>query len=201
MGTSVTVMGIVLVCISILAFIGGVLLLIFGILSTIKGKKRIGRIVIGAILLFNGLVMSIVTGMLTVVAGGIETDMNDKSSTYSLAHIEAAFYNKNPEMLAMALAETGYSGDAIEQKNAKELIESIEGNVIRVKYNSNGIEFHNSTRSATYEFRVTTTEKQYIVYMNIITSASNKNYMGIQHIRMSEDGETLFDFGTKPVLN
>ena len=133
MGSSVTTMGIVLVAVSILAFIGGVLLLVFGILSTIKGKKRIGRIVSGAILLFNGLVMSIVTGMLTVVAGGIETDMNDKSSTYSLAHIEAAFYNKNPEMLAMALAETGYSGDAIEQKNAKELIESIGHNPTRTE--------------------------------------------------------------------
>ena len=148
-----------------------------------------------------GLVMSIVTGMLTVVAGGIETDMNDKSSTYSLAHIEAAFYNKNPEMLAMALAENGYSGDAIEAKDAKELIGNIEGNVISVKYSSNGIEFHNSTRSAAYRFNVTTTEKQYIVYVNIITSDSNKNYMGIQYIRMTEDGETLSEFGTKPDLN
>ncbi len=194
-------MGIVLVAVSILAFIGGVLLLVFGILSTIKGKKRIGRIVIGAILLFNGLVMSIVTGMLTIMAGGIETDMNDKSSTYSLAHIEAAFYNKNPEMLAMALAETGYSGDAIEKEKAKELIEYIDGNVIRVKYSSNGIAFHNSTHSAKYEFRVTTSEKQYIVYMSIITSASNKDYVGVQYIRMSEDGETVFEAGTKPVLN
>lgn len=201
MGTSVTVMGIVLVCISILAFIGGVLLLIFGILSTIKGKKRIGRIVIGAILLFNGLVMSIVSGMLTITAGRIETDMNDKSSVYSLSRIEAAFYNKNPEMLAMALAENGYSGDAIEAADAKELIGNIEGNVISVKYSSNGIEFHNSTRSAAYRFNVTTTEKQYIVYVNIITSDSNKNYMGIQYIRMTEDGETLSEFGTKPDLN
>ena len=119
MGSSVTTMGIVLVAVSILAFIGGVLLLIFGILSTIKGKKRIGRIVIGAILLFNGLVMSIVSGMLTITAGRIETDVNDKSSVYSLSRIEAAFYNKNPEMLAMALAENGYSGDAIEAKDAK----------------------------------------------------------------------------------
>ena len=194
-------MSIVLVAVSILAFIGGVLLLVFGILSTIKGKKRIGRIVIGAILLFNGLVMSIVTGMLTITAGRIETDVNDKSSVYSLSRIEAAFYNKNPEMLAMALAENGYSGDAIEAKDAKELIGNIEGNVISVKYSSNGIEFHNSTRSATYEFRVTTTEKQYIVYVNIITSDSNKNYMGIQYIRMTEDGETLSEFGTKPDLN
>jgi len=199
---SISTFGIVFLAISILVLIGGTLLLVFGISSTIKGKKRIGRIVAGGIMIFYGLATTVLS--LIFVRSFIGTDSVGmaKQQSESMQLVMTALKENDAESLKDSFAKVGYSGEAPYPEDAAEFLKLIEGTVTSVEPSPTGVKFKNKDHCTTYKFVVRTDgDEKYTVTVDIITASSNDDYLGVQRIRLTKDGELLYEAGTAPSFN
>ena len=199
---TISTFGIVFLAISILVLIGGTLLLIFGISSTIKGKKRIGRIVAGGIMIFYGLTTTILSLIFMASVAGTDPVAKAEKESGSMQLVMTAIKENDPESLEEAFAKEGYSGEGPYKQDAAELLKLIEGSVISVEPSPIGVKFHNKEHCTTYKFVVRTdSDGTYIVTADVITATSQEQCLGVQRIRLTKDGELLYEAGTSPSFN
>lgn len=200
--TGTTIFGVIGLVAGILMLVGGILLLVFGIISTVKGKKRIGRIVGGGILVFVGFQFAIMFGMFSIL-GGATLAMPQSDNYAEIAEdFEEVFEDNDPHALMAYFAEDGYSGPALDLYEATKVFACFESDIKSVDSTVQGISMKNGTYNVQYVLTIKTEDgDKYTVYIDYITTSSDKDYIGIQHIRVKGFGKTLCEVGKKPDLD
>ncbi|MCR5340800.1 MAG: DUF5104 domain-containing protein [Saccharofermentans sp.] len=184
---------------SLLLLAGGVLLLVFGIIGTVKGKRYIGRIITGAILTFFGMATLILSIMFVGATAGTDPKTMAENESGAFFSLMTALKDKDAQSLEESFAKEGCSGEAPYKEDAAEFLKLIEGKVTSVDPSPTGVKFHNKNRCTSYKFIVRTdADKEYIITAAIMTSSSNEGYIGVQQIRLMENGELLYEAGTYP---
>ena len=116
---SVMLVGIIGGAVGLLLFAGGVLLLVLSIISTVKGKRRIGGIVGGAIMLVGGISVGFTFGMFAVTAGLISSSSADTAQIAAMtSHIQSALNDNDADALYELFSKESYSGEPLEYDEA-----------------------------------------------------------------------------------
>jgi hypothetical protein len=200
--TGTTIFGVIGLVAGILMLIGGILLLVFGIISTVKGKKRIGRIVGGGILVFVGLQFAIMFGMFSIL-GGATLAMPQSDNYVEIGEdFEEVFEDNDPHALMAYFAEDGYSGPALDLYEADKVFACFESDIKSVDVQVEGITMKNGTYNVQYVLTIKTEDgEKYKVTVDYITASPDEDYIGIQHIRVKGGGKTLCEVGEEPDLD
>ena len=199
--TSLTFASTLFLIMSLLLLAGGVLLLVFGIIATVKGKKRIGFIITGGILLFFGLATTVLSIMFVKATAGTNPALMAENESGAFFSLMTALKENDAQSLEESFAKEGCSGEAPYKEDAAEFLKLIEGKVTSVDPSPIGIKFKNGEKCTTYKYIVRTdADKVYVVTAEIMTSSSNDRCVGVQKIRLTENGELLYEAGTSPSL-
>ena len=200
--SSITAVGVIGLVIGLLLFAGGVTLLILSIISTIKGKRRIGGIVGGAIMLIAGMSVGFTFGMFALTAGFITNSASSAEIAAMNSGLQSALKEKDGNALYSLCAEESYSGTPLELYDADKICSYIEGDVKSVTYEPTSLSAKNKTHFAEYKYTVVTEDgEKYTLYVHSIESSDTEEYVGIQHIKMYDGMKVLCEVGTAPVLN
>lgn len=200
---SVMLVGIIGGAVGLLLFAGGVLLLVLSIISTVKGKRRIGGIVGGAIMLVGGISVGFTFGMFAVTAGLISSSSADTAQIAAMpSKIQSALMKNDPDALCELFSEESYSGEPLEYEDAEMICDNIKGNVETVMIEPLSITTENGTHSTEYKFTVVTEKgAKYTLYIHVIEVSDTDEYVGIQHIKMYKGMDVLCNVGTAPVFD
>ena len=200
---SVMLVGIIGGAVGLLLFAGGVLLLVLSIISTVKGKRRIGGIVGGAIMLVGGISVGFTFGMFAVTAGLISSSSADTAQIAAMpSKIQSALMKNDPDALCELFSEESYSGEPLEYEDAETICDNIKGNVETVTIEPLSITTENGTHSTEYKFTVVTEKgAKYTLYIHVIEVSDTDEYVGIQHIKMYKGMDVLCNVGTAPVFD
>ena len=200
---SVMLVGIIGGAVGLLLFAGGVLLLVLSIISTVKGKRRIGGIVGGAIMLIGGISVGFTFGMFAVTAGLISSSSADTAQIAAMtSHIQSALNDNDADALYELFSKESYSGEPLEYEDAEEICSYIEGDVKSVTYEPTSISVENGTHATEYKYTIVTEDgDKYTLYIHVIEVSDTEEYVGIQHIKMYKGMRVLCNVGTAPVFD
>ena len=200
---SVMLVGIIGVAVGLLLFAGGVLLLVLSIISTVKGKRRIGGIVGGAIMLVGGISVGFTFGMFAVTAGLISSSSADTAQIAAMtSHIQSALNDNDADALYELFSEESYSGEPLEYEDAEEICDYIKGDVKDVTFEPMSISVENGTHATEYKYTIVTEDgDKYTLYIHVIEVSDTEEYVGIQHIKMYKGMRVLCNVGTAPVFD
>lgn len=195
--------GIAGVAAGLLLLAGGTVLLLISIIKTVRGKKRIGGIVGGGIMTFGSLMLMIMFGSYIFTAGILYDAPYSQNMASMITNTGTALRNKDADYLAHLFAKESYSGEPLEKENADTIIGYIDGDIKTVTPEAISVDFNNGTYAFQDKYTVITEDSEkYVLYIYFVYgSDNNKDYVGIQHIKMYEGGKVLEEFGTAPVLN
>ena len=200
---SVMLVGIIGVAVGLLLFAGGVLLLVLSIINTVKGKRRIGGIIGGAIMLVGGISVGFTFGMFAVTAGLISSSSADTAQIAAMtSHIQSALNDNDADALYELFSEESYSGEPLEYEDAEEICDYIKGDVESVTYEPTSISVENGTHATEYKYTIVTEDgDKYTLYIHVIEVSDTEEYVGIQHIKMYKGMRVLCNVGTAPVFD
>ena len=200
---SVMLVGIIGGAVGLLLFAGGVLLLVLSIISTVKGKRRIGGIVGGAIMLVGGISVGFTFGMFAVTAGLISSSSADTAQIAAMtSHIQSALNDNDADALYELFSEESYSGEPLEYEDAEEICDYIKGDVKDVTFEPMSISVENGTHATEYKYTIVTEDgDKYTLYIHVIEVSDTEEYVGIQHIKMYKGMNVLCNVGTAPVFD
>ena len=195
--------GIIGGAVGLLLFAGGVLLLVLSIISTVKGKRRIGGIVGGAIMLVGGISVGFTFGMFAVTAGLISSSSADTAQIAAMtSHIQSALNDNDADALYELFSEESYSGEPLEYEDAEEICDYIKGDVKDVTFEPMSISVENGTHATEYKYTIVTEDgDRYTLYIHVIEVSDTEEYVGIQHIKMYKGMRVLCNVGTAPVFD
>lgn len=197
--TGVSVYGVAFLIISLLVFTVGVLLLIFGISSTIKRKKSIGRIVAGGILVIHGLVLTFFSVMIVLSGASNKIAMNSEDVNEMNSRIIAALESNDPDEMAALSARSGYSGDVPDLSGMNDFFFHIDGKITSVNGQPVGSAYRNKVTSYTFWYAVKTdSSKSYTVQIDFIVSSPDESHIGVQQIILKDGRDVIGKYGTKP---
>lgn len=193
--------GIIGVIVGLLIMVGGVVLLVFSILSTVRGKKRIGGIAFGGTMIAGSLMLMLTFGSFAITAGM----MYDAPHSWTLeslgTNIITALKDKKTDDFGHLFAKKSYSGDALTKENAATVFGYIDGDVKSVGAEVIEVPFKNGTYAAQDKYTLVTEDSgKYIIYVYFIYGSEDNDYVGIQHIKMYEGTKVLCEFGKAPDL-
>lgn len=200
---SVMLVGIIGGAVGLLLFAGGVLLLVLSIISTVKGKRRIGGIVGGGIMLIGGISVGFTFGMFAVTAGLISSSSADTAQIAAMtSHIQSALNDNDADALYELFSEESYSGEPLKYEDAEEICDYIKGDVESVTYEPTSISVENGTHATEYKYTIVTEDgDKYTLYIHVIEVSDTEEYVGIQHIKMYKGMRVLCNVGTAPVFD
>ena len=200
---SVMLVGIIGVAVGLLLFAGGVLLLVLSIINTVKGKRRIGGIVGGGIMLIGGISVGFTFGMFAVTAGLISSSSADTAQIAAMtSHIQSALNDNDADALYELFSEESYSGEPLEYEDAEEICDYIKGDVKDVTFEPMSISVENGTHATEYKYTIVTEDgDKYTLYIHVIEVSDTEEYVGIQHIKMYKGMNVLCNVGTAPVFD
>ncbi len=200
---SVMLVGIIGGAVGLLLFAGGVLLLVLSIINTVKGKRRIGGIVGGAIMLVGGISVGFTFGMFAVTAGLISNSSADTAQIAAMtSHIQSALNDNDADALYELFSEESYSGEPLEYEDAEEICDYIKGDVKDVTFEPMSISVENGTHATEYKYTIVTEDgDKYTLYIHVIEVSDTEEYVGIQHIKMYKGMNVLCNVGTAPVFD
>ena len=197
----ITVIGIVMLIAGVLMLAGGIILLVLSIKSTVGGKKRIGGIVWGGILIVLS-VLAFIYGLMMIVLNGISNSVMTDTYTNLAAHnITVAVEVKAEDALYDLCAKKSCSGDVIEEEDIEDLIDNIIGDVKTVDYTMTGFTSKNSAVCVSLKFKIQTADEEYTMYVDYITQSSKDNIRGIQRVMLKDEDGKVCEFGKKPDLS
>lgn len=200
---SVMLVGIIGGAVGLLLFAGGVLLLVLSIISTVKGKRRIGGIVGGGIMLIGGISVGFTFGMFAVTAGLISSSSADTAQIAAMtSHIQSALNDNDADALYELFSKESYSGEPLEYDDAETICDYIKGDVESVTYEPTSISVENGTHATEYKYTIVTEDgDKYTLYIHVIEVSDTEEYVGIQHIKMYKGMRVLCNVGTAPVFD
>lgn len=194
--------GIAGVIAGLIMFTGSSVLLVISILKTVKGKKLIGGIIVGGIMALAGIIMVIVFGSYVIMAGMMNSTPYAGTLESYGSDILSALYDKNDNYLAHLFAKESYSGDALAKEDAEIIFGYIDGDVENIRAEAISSTFKNDTYAMMEKYTVITEDAdKYDIYICFIYGSDNKDYMGIQYIKMCEGSGMLEEFGEVPDLD
>ena len=195
--------GIIGGAVGLLLFAGGVLLLVLSIISTVKGKRRIGGIVGGGIMLIGGISVGFTFGMFAVTAGLISSSSADTAQIAAMtSHIQSALNDNDADALYELFSKESYSGEPLEYEDAEEICDYIKGDVKDVTFEPMSISVENGTHATEYKYTIVTENNtKYTLYIHVIEVSDTEEYVGIQHIKMYKGMNVLCNVGTAPVFD
>lgn len=193
--------GIICLIVSIAAVIGGIILLAKSTKKPSGAKGRLAGIIIGFILIVNGVGFALTSGLFLLSSEWISKAPTAADTANMVSGIQDSLEGNDADALADLFAPAGYSGAALDDSDAVQLFNSIEGNITDTQFTVSGVAFEGNTHSSSYVFTVTTdTSKEYTICFDFILASDNEEYKGIQHIEMRSDGKVLFEAGAEPKL-
>lgn len=200
---SVMLVGIIGGAVGLLLFAGGVTLLVLSIINTVKGKRRIGGIIGGAIMLVGGISVGFTFGMFAVTAGLISSSSADTAQIAAMpSKIQSALMKNDPDALYELFSEKSYSGEPLEYEDAEEICDYIKGDVKDVTFEPMSISVENGTHATEYKYTIVTENNaRYTLYIHVIEVSDTEEYVGIQHIKMYKGMNVLCNVGTAPVFD
>ena len=200
---SVMLVGIIGGAVGLLLFAGGVLLLVLSIISTVKGKRRIGGIVGGGIMLIGGISVGFTFGMFAVTAGLISSSSADTAQIAAMtSHIQSALNDNDADALYELFSKESYSGEPLEYEDAETICSYIKGDAESVTYEPTSISVENGTHATEYKYTIVTEDgDKYTLYIHVIEVSDTEEYVGIQHIKMYKGMRVLCNVGTAPVFD
>ena len=200
---SVMLVGIIGGAVGLLLFAGGVLLLVLSIISTVKGKRRIGGIVGGGIMLIGGISVGFTFGMFAVTAGLISSSSADTAQIAAMtSHIQSALNDNDADALYELFSKESYSGEPLEYDDAETICDYIKGDVKDVTFEPMSISVENGTHATEYKYTIVTENgDKYTLYIHVIEVSDTEEYVGIQHIKMYKGMNVLCNVGTAPVFD
>lgn len=200
---SVMLVGIIGGAVGLLLFAGGVTLLVLSIINTVKGKRRIGGIIGGAIMLVGGISVGFTFGMFAVTAGLISSSSADTAQIAAMtSHIQSALNDNDADALYELFSEESYSGEPLEYEDAEEICDYIKGDVKDVTFEPMSISVENGTHATEYKYTIVTENNaRYTLYIHVIEVSDTEEYVGIQHIKMYKGMNVLCNVGTAPVFD
>lgn len=200
---SVMLVGIIGGAVGLLLFAGGVTLLVLSIINTVKGKRRIGGIVGGAIMLVGGISVGFTFGMFAVTAGLISSSSADTAQIAAMpSHIQSALNDNDADALYELFSKESYSGEPLKYEDAEEICDYIKGDVKDVTFEPTSISVENGTHATEYKFTIVTEDgDKYTLYIHVIEVSDTEEYVGIQHIKMYKGMRVLCNVGTAPVFD
>lgn len=195
--------GIIGGAVGLLLFAGGVTLLVLSIINTVKGKRRIGGIVGGAIMLVGGISVGFTFGMFAVTAGLISSSSADTAQIAAMpSHIQSALNDNDADALYELFSKESYSGEPLKYEDAEEICDYIKGDVKDVTFEPTSISVENGTHATEYKFTIVTEDgDKYTLYIHVIEVSDTDEYIGIQHIKMYKGMRVLCNVGTAPVFD
>ena len=169
----------VMIGISIIAFLAGVLIIILAVIKTVKGEKRIGRIVTGGIIVLLSLPVFAGSVVMFITGAASKKQLDDPDTQkYGNARREA-FEAKEPRAL--------------------DIFDYMDGEVITATYIVKGTSHRNNYSMITYDYLVTTDEhKTYDIIIHCMTDGPDSSYMGIQNVKIKYEGKLREEYGEKP---
>ena len=200
---SVMLVGIIGGAVGLLLFAGGVTLLVLSIINTVKGKRRIGGIVGGGIMLIGGISVGFTFGMFAVTAGLISSSSADTAQIAAMtSHIQSALNDNDADALYELFSKESYSGEPLEYDDAETICDYIKGDVKDVTFEPMSISVENGTHATEYKYTIVTENgDKYTLYIHVIEVSDTEEYVGIQHIKMYKGMNVLCNVGTAPVFD
>ena len=200
--SSISLFGIIMLVISAALFLAGIFLLVFGIVKTAKGKKRIGMIITGGILTMIGLGFTLTSALFNVYSNRIGgAGEAAYSATVPIKPITDAVRSNDPEELAKLFAYRGYTGRALSEENAKEFFASIDGNVEKLEITGSSLSVNGKTHHEQYFFvLITDRSVKYNVTVDYISKCSDEFVIGLQHILVKNEDGIVCEFGKEPKI-
>ena len=193
--------GVICLIVSIAAVIGGIILLIRSTKKPSGAKGRLVGIIIGFILIVNGIGFALTSVLFLFSSDWISKAPTAADTANMVSGIQDSIENSDADALADLFAPSGYSGAALDDNDAVQLFNSIEGSITGTQFTVSGVAFEGNTHSSSYVFIVTTdSSKEYTIIFDFILASDNEEYEGIQHIIMRSDGQILFEAGAEPEL-
>lgn len=189
----------VMLGISTIVFLVGILIIVLAVIKTVKGEKRIGRIVTGGIITFIALCSLAACIVMFISGAATKREMDDPRTERFGDDITDAFEDNDPYLLAATFAYEGYTGDALTYDDAEDIFDYMDGEVESVTYIVNGASHHKDYDSIRYEFLVTTDEHEtYDIIIHCITDGPESEYIGVQNIKIKVDGKLREEYGEQP---
>ncbi len=189
----------VMIGISIIAFLAGVLIIILAVIKTVKGEKRIGRIVTGGIIVLLSLPVFAGSVVMFITGAASKKQLDDPDTQKYGNAITDAFEDNDPYALAELCAYEGYTGDALTYDDALDIFDYMDGEVITATYIVKGTSHRNNYSMITYDYLVTTDEhKTYDIIIHCMTDGPDSSYMGIQNVKIKYEGKLREEYGEKP---
>lgn len=198
----ISIVGIIGVIVGFLLFAGGTALLVISIIKTIKGKRRIGGIVGGGIMLFGSILLVFYFGMFALTSAMLNSMPYAKPLEYYNSSIFSSLYAKNSDQLAYLFAKESYSGDALEKEDAATIFGYIEGDVKSINSEALEVPYKSDIYASYCKYNIITEDSEkYVIYIYYFYGCDNDDYLGIQYIKIYEGNELLEEFGTIPDLD
>lgn len=197
-----TIIGIIGLVAGFLLLAGGIVLLVISIIKTAKGKRRIGGIVGGGIMIFGSLMLMITVGSFAFTASMLYSAPYSHNLESIPENIMTALTDKDTVYFSHLFAKESYSGEALAKEDADTIIGHIEGDVKTIRLESVSVTFKNGTYASQEKFTVITEDSEkYVLYIYFIYGSDHEDYVGIQHIKMYDGAKVLEEFGTPPDLD
>ena len=117
-----TIIGIIGLVAGFLLLAGGIVLLVISIIKTAKGKRRIGGIVGGGIMIFGSLMLMITVGSFAFTASMLYSAPYSHNLESIPENIMTALTDKDTVYFSHLFAKESYSGEALAKEDADTII-------------------------------------------------------------------------------
>ena len=192
----------VLLGISAIVFLIGVLVIVLAVIKTVKGEKRIGRIVAGGIISFYALGAIAFCIVMFITVSASKRELEDPQTSRYADDITDAFEDNDPYALAATFAYEGYTGDALTYEDAEDIFDFMDGGVIMTSYIIKGTSHRKDYDTVTYDYLVTTDEHEtYDIIIHCIIDGPESEYIGVQNVKIKVDGKLREEYGEQPDFN
>ena len=198
---SIVVWGLVWLSIGIVVLAAGIILLVSLAKSKIDSNKRMGRIIIGCFLVLTGIGTTAVSALFIHSREWISRAPTASDTAAMVTGISEALEADDPAALADLFAEEGYSGEALDISDAIEFFDLVDGDIVSTQFTVAGVSFEGMTHGSSYVYVIhTDSSDSYTVYFDFILASEHEAYVGIQHIELISEDQTLGEYGSVPEL-
>lgn len=187
--------------ISAVVIIAGVVLLVLSIKKAKSKGKRIAGIIGGGIMIGGGALLSCYFILVLLMVSAV-----DNYSTSSTNRSILSFEYHTSEGYCFQyerLAKKGFSGEAIDYSEAKELADMIYSiHPLNSGDTEDSVYVHDDIEVYCFKDSVSNYQgEEYTYYCEVISRAPDEDLVGIQYIRLEQDGEIIKELGAKPVFD
>ena len=179
----------------------GVILLIFSIKKTKKNKKFIGGIIGGGLMIGVGVLLALYFLMVLLLVSAVD---NFPTSGANRSLLSYEYHTSDGYCFQREkIAKKGFSGEAIDYDEAKEVSDMIYSiHPLTNGDTEDSVSVHDDVEVYCFQNTVSNSQgEKYTYYCEVISLAPDDDLVGIQYIRLEQDGKIVKELGAKPVFD